>query len=149
MLKWLPVSQNTALEGQAPEQGESPIKAVLRSKGFIWMSYSHTSAFYWSHAGQHFEIRDEGDWCAAPLLAAACVSRATCRTLVCETRGLERRETIASQSGVRPAEQGVAIFWNGVTCPFPTRLPTPAVDAFTHRAADDLWQPNRCKIETP
>lgn len=38
---------------------------VLRSKGFIWMSNSHATAFYWSHAGQHFEIRDEGDWWAA------------------------------------------------------------------------------------
>ena len=64
VLRWLPVSQNSALEGQAIESGDSPIKTVLRSKGFMWMSYSHGSAFYWSHAGQHFEIRDEGDWCA-------------------------------------------------------------------------------------
>ena len=39
--------------------------AVLRSKGFMWMSNSHATAYYWSHAGQHFEIRDEGDWCVA------------------------------------------------------------------------------------
>ena len=26
------------------------------------MSNSHATAYYWSHAGQHFEIRDEGDW---------------------------------------------------------------------------------------
>jgi G3E family GTPase len=45
-----------------PAQGSSPIKAVLRSKGMIWMSNSHATAFYWSHAGMHFEIRDEGDW---------------------------------------------------------------------------------------
>ena len=62
VLRWLPVSSNAALEGQAPGAGESPIKTVLRSKGFMWMSHSHTTAFYWSHAGQHFEIRDEGDW---------------------------------------------------------------------------------------
>ena len=62
VLRWLPVSSNTALEGQNPGQGESPIKTVLRSKGFMWMSHNHTTAFYWSHAGQHFEIRDEGDW---------------------------------------------------------------------------------------
>jgi G3E family GTPase len=71
VLKWLPVAQNSALEGQAAEVGDSPIKSVLRSKGFMWMSYSHASAFYWSHAGQHFDIRDEGDWWAthtAPLL---------------------------------------------------------------------------------
>lgn len=62
VLRWLPVSSNSALEGQAPGAGDSPIKTVLRSKGFMWMSHSHTTAFYWSHAGQHFEIRDEGDW---------------------------------------------------------------------------------------
>ena len=28
----------------------------------MWMSNSHATAYYWSHAGQHFEIRDEGDW---------------------------------------------------------------------------------------
>jgi hypothetical protein len=32
-------------------------------QGFLWMSNAHTTAYYWSHAGQHFEIRDEGDWC--------------------------------------------------------------------------------------
>lgn len=37
-------------------------RTVLRSKGFMWMSNSHSTAYYWSHAGQHFEIRDEGDW---------------------------------------------------------------------------------------
>jgi G3E family GTPase len=42
--------------------GSSPIKTVLRSKGFMWIANSHTTAFYWSHAGQHFEIRDEGEW---------------------------------------------------------------------------------------
>ncbi|KAK9846333.1 hypothetical protein WJX81_001781 [Elliptochloris bilobata] len=65
VLRWLPVATNRALEGGAPEGGASPIKAVLRSKGFMWMSHSHTTAFYWSHAGQHFEIRDEGEWWAA------------------------------------------------------------------------------------
>lgn len=68
VLKWLPVAQNEALEGEEGlAEGEanlSPIRTVLRSKGFMWMSSSHVTAFYWSHAGQHFEIRDEGDWCA-------------------------------------------------------------------------------------
>ena len=62
VLRWLPVSRNTAIGDQKPEEGASPIKTVLRSKGFMWMSHSHVTAFYWSHAGQHFEIRDEGDW---------------------------------------------------------------------------------------
>ena len=65
VLRWLPVATNRALDGGAPQDGASPIKAVLRSKGFMWMSHSHTTAFYWSHAGQHFEIRDEGEWCGA------------------------------------------------------------------------------------
>lgn len=62
VLRWLPVSSNAEA---VPVAGDSPIKSVLRSKGFVWMSNSHATAFYWSHAGQHFEIRDEGDWWAA------------------------------------------------------------------------------------
>eukprot|EP01023_Acetabularia_acetabulum_P008770 TRINITY_DN13842_c0_g2_i3.p1 TRINITY_DN13842_c0_g2~~TRINITY_DN13842_c0_g2_i3.p1 ORF type:complete len:485 (-),score=76.18 TRINITY_DN13842_c0_g2_i3:487-1941(-) len=62
VLKWLPVTTNKAIEGQNPENGDSPIKAVLRSKGFIWMANSSATAYYWSHAGTHFEIRNEGDW---------------------------------------------------------------------------------------
>lgn len=70
VLRWLPVTKNKAMGGEAAPAGESPIKAVLRSKGFMWMSNSHGTAYYWSHAGMHFEIRDEGDWCA---LAMPCV----------------------------------------------------------------------------
>lgn len=62
MLKWLPVTTNHAIDGESPETGASPIKTVLRSKGFMWMSHSHGTAFYWSHAGAHFNIADEGDW---------------------------------------------------------------------------------------
>mmetsp|Transcript_2194 Transcript_2194/g.3610 ORF Transcript_2194/g.3610 Transcript_2194/m.3610 type:complete len:598 (+) Transcript_2194:105-1898(+) len=65
VLKWLPVTSNLAIDNEAPEIGDSPIKSVLRSKGFLWMSNSHSTAYYWSHAGQHFEIRDEGDWWTA------------------------------------------------------------------------------------
>ena len=88
VLRWLPVATNAALadsEGgdggdpaasaaaavvnraaaAPPPANASPIRTVLRSKGFMWMSHSHETAFYWSHAGQHFEIRDEGDWWAA------------------------------------------------------------------------------------
>jgi G3E family GTPase len=54
-----------AASKEAEAAKASPIRAVLRSKGFMWMSHSHATAFYWSHAGQHFEIRDEGDWWAA------------------------------------------------------------------------------------
>jgi G3E family GTPase len=31
----------------------------------MWIANSHSTAFFWSHAGQHFEIRDEGEWWAA------------------------------------------------------------------------------------
>lgn len=65
VLKWLPVTHNKAIDGEAPTLGDSPIKTVLRSKGFMWLSNSHTTAYYWSHAGQHFEIKDEGDWWAS------------------------------------------------------------------------------------
>ncbi|GMH35463.1 hypothetical protein BSKO_03331 [Bryopsis sp. KO-2023] len=65
VLKWLPAAHNSALGGQAPAEGDRPIKKVLRSKGFVWLSNNHTTAFYWSHAGQHFELREEGDWWAA------------------------------------------------------------------------------------
>ena len=63
VLRWMPVTHNKSLDaGTVPAEGDSPIKAVLRSKGFMWLSNKHTTAFYWSHAGQHFEIREEGDW---------------------------------------------------------------------------------------
>ncbi|PSC76572.1 cobalamin biosynthesis isoform A [Micractinium conductrix] len=65
VLRWMPVSHNKAIDGAAPQTGESPVKTVLRSKGFMWIANSHTTAFYWSHAGQHFEIRDEGEWWTA------------------------------------------------------------------------------------
>jgi hypothetical protein len=52
VLRWLPVSDNRALPaGEAPAAGDSPVKAVIRSKGFMWMSSSHATAYYWSHAG--------------------------------------------------------------------------------------------------
>ena len=60
MLRWLPVAKNAAL---VPVLGHSPIRRVLRSKGYMWMSNSHATALFWSHAGQHFEIREENDWC--------------------------------------------------------------------------------------
>eukprot|EP01025_Chloroclados_australasicus_P024191 TRINITY_DN2434_c0_g1_i4.p1 TRINITY_DN2434_c0_g1~~TRINITY_DN2434_c0_g1_i4.p1 ORF type:complete len:492 (-),score=62.23 TRINITY_DN2434_c0_g1_i4:389-1762(-) len=67
VLKWLPVTHNKALDGQQQQQqnGDSPIKAVLRSKGFIWLANSADTAYYWSHAGTHFEIRNEGEWWAS------------------------------------------------------------------------------------
>ena len=67
VLKWMPVTHNKAIEEHEKEEdtSSSPIRTVLRSKGFMWISSSHSTAYYWSHAGQHFEIKDEGDWWAA------------------------------------------------------------------------------------
>jgi G3E family GTPase len=67
VLRWMPVAMNKAVEEHEKpgDVSESPIRTVLRSKGFMWISNSHETAYYWSHAGQHFEIRDEGEWWAA------------------------------------------------------------------------------------
>ncbi|KAK9866837.1 hypothetical protein WJX84_011588 [Apatococcus fuscideae] len=65
VLQWIPVSHNKATGNLQASPGDSPLKAVLRSKGFMWMANSHNTAFFWSHAGQHFEVRDEGEWWAA------------------------------------------------------------------------------------
>jgi G3E family GTPase len=54
VLRWLPVTHNKAVDAAAAAaaaEGDSPIKTVLRSKGFMWLSNKHTTAFYWSHAG--------------------------------------------------------------------------------------------------
>lgn len=55
VLEWTPVA------GTETNQ-RSPLQVVLRSKGFVWLSGSHTNAHYWSHAGQHLEIKDVGNW---------------------------------------------------------------------------------------
>ena len=64
VLRWMPVAVNKEVKDhEKPEDpSTSPIRTVLRSKGFMWISNSHSTAYYWSHAGQHFEIRNEGDW---------------------------------------------------------------------------------------
>ena len=62
VLTRLPVSTNEAIGDAQPQAGPSAMDTVLRSKGFMWTSSSNLTAFFWSHAGDHFEIRDEGDW---------------------------------------------------------------------------------------
>lgn len=54
-----PTAQRRARPVQRVQPGR---RKVIRSKGFVWMSSSHRLAYYWSHAGQHFEVREEGDW---------------------------------------------------------------------------------------
>jgi len=40
------------------------LKDCLRSKGFVWIANSHSSATYWSHAGTSFELSCLGQWWA-------------------------------------------------------------------------------------
>ena len=40
------------------------MSGLLRSKGFMWLASSPSSAFYWSHAGSHFETQLVGRWWA-------------------------------------------------------------------------------------
>ena len=50
------------------EGGPSVMRAVIRSKGFVWVANQHRSAQYWSHAGHYFELRALGLWWAATAL---------------------------------------------------------------------------------
>eukprot|EP01048_Picozoa_sp_COSAG05_P019505 COSAG05_NODE_3073_length_2353_cov_1.701863_1_plen_335_part_00 len=89
VIKQLPVSVNDALQltsdsntgGDTPapsaaateanavaigsETAESGMSRVVRSKGFSWLATYHTAALYWSHAGNHFELKNVGSWWAA------------------------------------------------------------------------------------
>ena len=38
-----------------------PLRKVIRSKGYIWLTTSNTITYYWSQAGSHFEIINEGN----------------------------------------------------------------------------------------
>eukprot|EP01052_Picozoa_sp_SAG31_P020525 SAG31_NODE_1547_length_7925_cov_3.563251_8_plen_210_part_00 len=43
---------------------EGPLATVIRSKGFVWLATHHAAAVYWSHAGDHFELKNVGTWWA-------------------------------------------------------------------------------------
>eukprot|EP00210_Caulerpa_lentillifera_P007760 g7405.t1 len=64
VIRWMPATHNTALGDAEPGVGDNPLKRVLRSKGFSWLATSHQTIYYWSHAGQHFDLREEGEWWA-------------------------------------------------------------------------------------
>ena len=59
------VMSNTANKDGNCASKDSPIRNVLRSKGFVWLASTHGCAWYWSHAASAFEIVDEGDWWSA------------------------------------------------------------------------------------
>jgi len=40
----------------------SPMTALIRSKGFLWLSNSHSQIFYWALAGKHFELTQYATW---------------------------------------------------------------------------------------
>jgi len=40
----------------------SPMLALIRSKGFVWLSNSHPQMFYWALAGKHFELKQYASW---------------------------------------------------------------------------------------
>lgn len=40
----------------------SPMAALIRSKGFVWLSNSHPQMFYWALAGKHFELKQYATW---------------------------------------------------------------------------------------
>lgn len=48
-----------AVNSAAPQ---SPMQALIRSKGFVWLSNSHSQIFYWALAGKHFELKQYAAW---------------------------------------------------------------------------------------
>ncbi|KAL3933790.1 MAG: hypothetical protein SGBAC_010243 [Bacillariaceae sp.] len=46
------------------DETKNILKDCLRSKGFVWVANSHSSATYWSHAGTSFELSCLGQWWA-------------------------------------------------------------------------------------
>jgi G3E family GTPase len=61
---------SSAMEGNAQDADTnsnilSPTrKALLRSKGFVWMASSKSTVYFWSHAGQYVELLLLGRWWA-------------------------------------------------------------------------------------
>jgi G3E family GTPase len=60
------VTASAGAEAGAGDGGavEAALRGVLRSKGFMWLASSPSSAFHWSHAGSHFETQLLGRWSA-------------------------------------------------------------------------------------
>jgi G3E family GTPase len=43
-------------------EARSPMRSLIRAKGFIWLSNSHSQIFYWALAGKHFELKQYAAW---------------------------------------------------------------------------------------
>lgn len=59
-----------SLDGDDTEEptagaGRSPMRCLIRSKGLVWLSNSHTQIFYWALAGKHFELKHYASWWAS------------------------------------------------------------------------------------
>jgi G3E family GTPase len=66
----LPKNIPWALEPPTPEENanrnmDGPFSALVRSKGFMWLSTENEYALYWSQAGQQIEIAEMGQWWAS------------------------------------------------------------------------------------
>lgn len=52
-----------AADGGTTDVGKaSPMCTLIRSKGFLWLSNSHSQIFYWALAGKHFELKQYAAW---------------------------------------------------------------------------------------
>jgi G3E family GTPase len=63
------ISEIASTEAKRASTGENDAllvakKALLRSKGFVWMGTSKTAAYFMSHAGQYLELMVLGRWWA-------------------------------------------------------------------------------------
>mmetsp|Transcript_30832 Transcript_30832/g.71643 ORF Transcript_30832/g.71643 Transcript_30832/m.71643 type:complete len:118 (-) Transcript_30832:410-763(-) len=38
------------------------MQAIIRAKGFVWLSNTHTQIYYWALAGKHFELTQYATW---------------------------------------------------------------------------------------
>jgi hypothetical protein len=131
VLRWLPVTHNKAVDAAsaaaAAAEGDSPIKAVLRSKGFMWLSNKHTTAFYWSHAGAQLQFVVDGA-CACACACARARVRAFGR-VVGAARVVDGTRFVVSARFVVGSRQQ----WLGVV--LETLLPCVPLLAHAHRAA--------------
>ncbi|KAL3914889.1 MAG: hypothetical protein SGPRY_007463 [Prymnesium sp.] len=55
-------SKGEAAAGDGQAGAQSPMCSLIRSKGFVWLSNSHTQIFYWALAGKHFELKQYASW---------------------------------------------------------------------------------------
>lgn len=92
LIEKLPADCTAALNGTqsaatADDAVARALASLVRSKGFLWLAASHDGAYYWSHAGSHFEAQLLGRW-----------STHTASTRVCALRVVFGRDVRVSDS---------------------------------------------------